>query len=169
MIIYLRIGWVLKFLNFSQTAQLNSQLKIFNKIIFRNFNQIGRTIWQINLIQRGWPGYTEWICMVGQVLFRILCDGVISSTAIAGEGHRNPTRTVHPFHGWIFQFRGIFVARVGQFEWTKEAVDPGENWPSLSAPSPFPPSLYRTNNSGTRMKISRPTIHAMADPRGRHG
>lgn len=44
----------------------------------------------------------------------------------------NPTRTVHPFHGWIFQFRGIFVARVGQFERTKEAVDLGGNWPSLS-------------------------------------
>lgn len=72
--------------------------------------------------------------VVGQVVFRILCGGVISSTPIAAEGHRNPTRTVHPFHGWIFQFRGIFVARVGQFERTKEAVDPGENWPSLSVP-----------------------------------
>lgn len=70
--------------------------------------------------------------MVGQVVFTILCGGVISSTAIARGTGRNPTRTVHPFHGWIFQFRGIFVARVGQFERTKEAVDLGGNWPSLS-------------------------------------
>lgn len=43
----------------------------------------------------------------------------------------------------------------GQFERTKEAVDSGENWPSLSVP--LPPSPCRTNNSGARMKISRPT------------
>lgn len=90
--------------------------------------------------------------MVGQVVFTILCGGVISSTAIARGTGRNPTRTVHPFHGWIFQFRGIFVARVGQFERTKEAVDLGGNWPSLR--------IIR----GARMKISRPTPH---DPR--HG
>lgn len=52
--------WVLKFLNFNQNPQLNSQLKIFNnqnpaffKISIESFNR--NDLAQINLIQRGWP------------------------------------------------------------------------------------------------------------------
>lgn len=117
---------------------MNSQLKIYNnqnpaffKISIESFNR--NDLAQINLIQRGWPRSRNGFVWSSDKWFSEFY-GVISSTPIAAEGHRNPTRTVHPFHGWIFQFRGIFVARVGQFERTKEAVDPGENWPSLSVP-----------------------------------
>lgn len=164
-IIHHRIG--LKFLNFNQNPQLNRQIlttKIhysfeISKFRWNSVERSGANQSYSTRLARRSIGYTGWICWwLDKWFFRILCGGVISWTAIAGEGHSksNPTRTVHPFHGWIFQFRGIFVARVGQFERTKEAVDPGENWPSLSV-FPSPPSPCRTNNSGARMKISRPT------------
>lgn len=166
-IIHHRIG--LKCLNFNQNPQLNRQIlttKIhysfeISKFRWNSVERSGANQSYSTRLARRSIGYTGWICWwLDKWFFRILCGGVISWTAIAGEGYSksNPTRTVHPFHGWIFQFRGIFVARPiradkrsRRFRW-KLALPIG---------SPSPPPVAR---------IIRGRGWKFRDPRrGRHG